>query len=67
MCTGAAVLFVGMFLAPVLGMSEKLGELTLAKLAWAFYWMLGAIVWLLRPCLARAKYIRIELEELGPR
>lgn len=61
-CTGAMVLFVTILLAPLLGETKPFGELTSAKLAWAFYWMAGPIIWLLRPCLARAKYIRNQLE-----
>jgi hypothetical protein len=59
--TCMVILFLGTLLTPILSASAGTGGITVARLGWAFYCFAGGIVWFLRPCLARAKYIRHEL------
>jgi hypothetical protein len=62
--TCMVVIFLGALLTPVLGTSVGTSDITIARLGWAFYCFAGGIVWFLRPCLARAKHIRRELQLL---
>jgi hypothetical protein len=64
MGTLMGIIFLGTVLAPTVGAGDKLLSVPVAKLLWAFYCFAGTIIWLLRPCLARAKYIRFRLERL---
>ena len=67
LATASMLLFLGTLFTPVMNLAHQLGEITLAKIAWAFYCFDGIVIWLLRPCMARAKYIRCEIEKLGMR
>jgi hypothetical protein len=59
------LLFTAALLAPFFAGAERLGELTLAKVIWAFYFFSGIVIWLLRPCMARAAFIRGEVHKLN--
>jgi hypothetical protein len=64
LATATTILFTGILLAPVFAGTERLRELTLAKLIWTFYFFSGIVVWLLRPCTARAAFIRAEVRRM---
>jgi hypothetical protein len=63
-CTAMVIVFLTALLAPILGGRAGNAEATMARLGWAFYCFAGGIIWFLRPCLARAKYIRFEIEQI---
>ena len=67
LATATTLLFTATLLTPVLASSDRLGELTLQKLIWAFYFFSGIVVWLLRPCTARAAVIRLEIDLIHER
>jgi hypothetical protein len=60
--TCMVVVFLGALLTPILGPNVVASRITITRLGWAFYCFAGGIVWFLRPCLARAKYIRAKIE-----
>ena len=60
--TCMVVLFLGTLLTPILSANIGASDITIARLGWAFYCFAGGIVWFLRPCLAKARFIRRELE-----
>src|ERR1035441_6077182 len=61
------IVFLTALLAPILGGKAGNAEATMARLGWAFYCFAGGIIWFLRPCLARAKYVRFEIEQIQAR
>jgi hypothetical protein len=56
--TSVGVFFLAVFLSPALAVSEKAKVDPIGGLCWAFYCFAGAIIWLLRPCVAKAKWTR---------
>lgn len=61
--TMVGVFFLGTVLSAALNLVERLGRPAFSSLLWAFYCFSGAIIWLIRPCVARAKYIRFLIEQ----
>jgi hypothetical protein len=57
-----ATFFVGVILSVALDTGKQFGH-PVSSLLCAFYYFSGAIIWLIRPCLARAKYIRFLIEQ----
>ena len=66
-CTSMVIVFLTALLAPILGGKAGNAEAIMARLGWAFYCFAGGIIWFLRPCLARAKYVRFEIEQIQAR
>ncbi len=64
MVSALAALFLGAVFLPAIaaGPQKALLANPALSITWAFYSFGGCLVWLLRPCLARAKYIRYLLE-----
>jgi len=63
-CTSMVIVFLTALLAPILGGKAGNGEAAMVRLIWVFYCFAGGIVWFLRPCLARAKHVRFEIERI---
>jgi hypothetical protein len=59
------LLFIAVLLAPLLAGAEHLRELPPAKMIWVFYFFSGIVIWILRPCTARAPFIRAEVHRVN--
>jgi hypothetical protein len=61
--TCIVVVFLGAMLSPALGAASLTGTGVVARLGWVFYCFAGGIIWFLMPCLAKAKFLRSELQQ----
>jgi len=62
--TASFMLFLGALFTPIFSLNQQAGDMVPGRIGWAFYCFGGMVVWLARPCMARAKYIRFEIERI---